>query len=312
MKKLLFSLFTFSLIVAVSFAQESDPKKALSKAGRALGAYKLDPAGNEAKLTEASKLIEVAAASETTNGQVKTWQTRGNIYNSLSDNDLAMLSLPDNSDYVPKYPDAPYTAAESFIKALELAEKKYEKKDALKGMADASKKLNQIGNDQIKRTDYAGAFKSLEMVLDINKIVTSNGQDAVIPKEDMNNHKFVLAYCAQAAGNNGKAKEYFKDMYDAGSDEAGVYAQYANLLMAEGDEDTALKILKEGMDKFSSNSEILFCTDQLLYSETRLRTAGSLVEKSHRSGTKQPFRLRCPRKCVHEYLYGRIQKRSQF
>lgn len=257
MKKLLFSLFTLLIISSLVQAQETDPKKALSKAGRSLGAYNLDPANNENKLQEAAELIQVAADSPETNGEVKTWQTRGEVYNSISDNDLGLAAIQGDENFVPKRPDAPYIAGESFLKALELAQKKYEKKDALKGLEESARKLNQIGNIQIRTADYSAAFKSLEMVLKINNMLVENGETAVIPEADMNNHKFVLAYCAQAAGNQSAAKQYFKELYETGNAEGGVYAQYFNILNAEGDPN-AIKVLEEGRAKYPDNSEILF------------------------------------------------------
>ncbi len=256
MKKLLFSLLALFFFSTLIFSQE-DPKKALSKAGRALGAYNLNPTDNDAKLNEAKEMIEIAATSDEMAGQFKTWQTRGEIYNTYSEKDMAMLSMGAEANFTPKHIDAPYTAAESFEKALSLAQKKFEKKDALSGLNEAARKLNQIGNYQINKQDYAGAFKSLYKVYEVNNLLLEKGGEAVINAEEINNQKFVMAYCAQAGGNSAAAKGLFKDLYEAGTDEPSVYAQYFNILNAEEDPE-ALKVLEEGRTKFPENTEILF------------------------------------------------------
>lgn len=256
MKKLLFSLMGLFLFSAIAVSQE-DPKKALGKASRALSAYILNPTDNDVKLEEAKKMIEVAVASDDIAKQCKAWQKRGEIYNSFSDKDIAMMSLGTDPNFVPKYVDAPLIAAESFEKAYSLAEKKYEKKDALSGLNEAAKKLNQIGNYQINNQDYAGAFKSLEKVYASNSVLEKNGAETVIPAEEMKNQKFVMAYCAFASGNKEASGKLFKELYEAGSDEPTVYAQHFNNLNEAKDAD-AVKVLEEGRAKFPENTEILF------------------------------------------------------
>jgi tetratricopeptide (TPR) repeat protein len=262
MKKFLFTLVTFIVSASLLFSQE-DPEKALTKAGRALGSYNLDPTNNGPKLQEALDMIDIAVKSDVTAGKIKTWQTRGEIYNTLSDKDINMMTL--DKAYVPQNPDAPHIAAESFIKALGLAQKKYEIKDAVKGMQEAGGKLNMIGNMQIEKADYAGAFKSLDMVQTVNDLVKKNGESPIVPDADLNNHMFVVAYCAHASGNKAKAKELFKSLYEKAIDEPSVYATYFNILNAENDPE-ALKVLEAGRTKFPDNTEILFAEINYLIS----------------------------------------------
>ncbi|MCC6723662.1 MAG: hypothetical protein IT258_04080, partial [Saprospiraceae bacterium] len=197
MKKVVFGFMAMFLFSNLVIAQE-DPEKALNKADKALAAFvqSLDPATNEAKLNEAVQFIDIASAADVNKGKVRTWQSKGAIYNALADRDVA--NMLKNPDFKPQHPDAPYVAAESFIKALELAQKKFEIKDALKGMTESAGKLNNIGNAQIKLNDYAGAYKSLDMVVKVNDAVKKNGGEPVIADTDMLNHKYVIAYCANA------------------------------------------------------------------------------------------------------------------
>ncbi|MBI1223875.1 MAG: hypothetical protein GC192_01445 [Bacteroidetes bacterium] len=257
MKKVVFGLLAMFLFTNFITAQE-DPEKALGKADKALAAYaqNLDPNSNEGKLKEAIELIDLASGAEVNKGKVRTWQTKGEIYNALADRDLT--SMIKNPDFVPQHPEAPIVAAESFIKAAEIASKKYETKDAVKGATEAAGKLNNLGNNQIKRSDYAGAFKSLEMVMKVNDMVKKNGGDPVISDTDMPNHKYVVAFCASAAGNKEVAGQLFKELYQAGSEEAAVYSQYFDYLYQAGNKDEAWKVFEKGQSKFPASTEILF------------------------------------------------------
>ncbi len=257
MKKVVFGLLAMFLVTNIINAQD-DPEKALSKADKALAAYaqNLDPNNNEGKLKEAIELIDFAASADVNKGKVRTWQTKGEIYNALADRDLT--NMIKNPDFVPQYPDAPVVAAESFLSALGVAAKKYETKDALKGLNEAAGKLNNIGNSQIKRGDYAGAFKSLETVMKVNDAVKKNGGDPVIADTDMSNHKYVVAFCASAAGNKDAAGKLFKELYESDTDEAAVYAQYFDYLYQGGNTAEAWKVFDKGQSKFPASTEILF------------------------------------------------------
>ena len=255
MKKLLLSFIALFVFAQLIQAQE-DPAKAVGKAARALGSYNLSPTSNMEKLNEALQLIDLATAADVNQNNFKAWQTRGDVYNALADKDLNALIL--SPEHVLERPDAPNIAAEAFMKALSMAQKKFETKDALKGMAESAGKLNNFGNKQIQAQDYAGAFKSLDMVMKVDETLRKNGNDPVITDADLGNHKYVVAFCAKASGNDAKAKELFKQLYEAGSEEATVYAEYFNILYNGGDKDQAWKVYDAGRKKFPTSSELLF------------------------------------------------------
>lgn len=257
MKKVGFGLLAMFLFSNLVSAQE-DPEKALNKADKALAAYvqSLDPATNEAKLKEAIQMIDIASAADVNKGKVRTWQSKGDIYNTLADKDLTNMFK--NPDFKPEHPEAPFVAAESYFKAMELATKKFETKEAMKGMTESASKLNNIGNAQIKANDYAGAFKSLNMVVRINEVVKKNGGEPVVADADMSNHKYVVAYCASASGNKEEASRLFKELYDAGTEEASVYAQYFDMLYQTGKKEEAWAVFDKGQAKFPASTEIMF------------------------------------------------------
>ncbi|HHM21179.1 MAG TPA: tetratricopeptide repeat protein [Bacteroidetes bacterium] len=287
MKKFLFSLIALFFITTIAYSQ-TDPKKALSKAGRALSAYHLNPTDNDDKLEEAKNMIETAIQSDDIATQAKAWLTRGEIYIAYADKDMAAMMLStDPGTYVPKYPDAPYIAAESFEKALSVAKKKYEIKDALKGLKEAGNKLNQIGNYQINVKDYAGAYKSLKKVYDINNTLKEKGSETVIDDSELKNQKYVMAYCADASNQSDEARRWFKELYEEGTDEPSVYAKYFNILLAEKD-DNALKVLEEGRTKFPDNTEILFAEINYYINLGDLEKLKSILQKAIEAEPNNP------------------------
>lgn len=256
MKKIAFALLSLLLVAGAAFGQES-PDKALKKAGRALGSYNLDPANNGAKLDEAVEMINIAGTDAEIASSFKFWQTKGEIYAALGQKDINMMVVDEN--HKPVNPTAAVDAAEAFLRALELAEKKYEKKDALEGLRSAANQLNFMGNYLVGQEDYANAFRALDVLLRANQTLVDNGEDPILATdEDLTNTKYVAAFCALYTGDKGTAKNMFMDLYESGAAEAGVYAQLFNFLMEEGKEEEALEVLDKGRERFPENTEILF------------------------------------------------------
>jgi tetratricopeptide (TPR) repeat protein len=275
--------FFLGLLVFFAFAQmtnaQDDPEKTLTKAGRALGSYNVDPSNNADKLQEAVELITLAEAAEINQSKLKLWQVKGEIYNALADKDLTAMMM-NAEGFSPQHPDAPITAGSAFIKALELAVKKYEKKDALDGLSEAASKLNNLGNYFIQAQDYAQAAKVLDFVIVADAALRQNEGKPAIQDTSMDNHKYVVAFCASASGNSTRASELFKELYDAGSDEPNVYASYANLLMKEGDEAGALAVLEKGRAKFPSSTDILFASINYYISKQQFDMLETLLKEA--------------------------------
>lgn len=255
MKKLLFSLLSLLLVVGTAIGQE-DPAKALKKAARAMGSYNLDSANNGDKLDEAKEMIDIATADAGVASSTKAWQTKGEIYAAILKKDMNELII--NPEYVPTRAKEGSMSLEAYQKALELSVKKYEKKDALEGMTDVAKNLNFVGNAQITAKDYASAYTTLKTVLDANSVIKEAGGEAPIADADVNNQKYIVAFCAEIAEEKEVASMLFKELYEAEFDEPGVYSRYFNFLSAQGDKEGALKVLEAGRAKFPDDTEILF------------------------------------------------------
>jgi tetratricopeptide (TPR) repeat protein len=260
MKKFLFGLLMFAFSIAIVQAQDEDPTKALKRAGRALSGYNIDPVNNADKLKEATEAIEFALTSKDVQALAEAWQKKGEIYNAIGSTEARMMQFEQlqGKAYKLQKPGAPLLAFEAFKKAMSLAQKKYETKDAVTGIKETVSYLNAYANVKLTENDFEGAFPLLDGVLDARKILMDNGEkDMFQTPKDLQSHQFAVGYCATIAQKGARAKEIFKELYDGGYDEPRVYSTYFRLL-DESNDPGALTVLEKGRMKYPDNSEILF------------------------------------------------------
>ena len=254
MKKFLLGLFSLVLVVGSLSAQ--DAKKALKTATKAYGAYNLDARGNAEKLQEAIDALAIATTDEATNGTAKVWQVSGDLYNSVYRNYATLKQLDPNT---PKaVADAAVQAYGSYQKALELAQKKYEKKDAIKGLSEVQSYLVGEGAEAYEKQDYAAAYTAFNAALGAHDILKEKGESSIFDEAAAyNDQMYYTGLAALNAQDLASAKPVFMKLKDAGYDKPAVYEALYKLEI-EGDREAALAILNEGREKFPDDVSLLF------------------------------------------------------
>ena len=257
MKKLLFGLLSLFLATGTLVAQ--DGKKAMRKASSALVSYNADKKNNAAKLDEAIEQIEMATQDAEISGTAKVWQVRGEVYNSQAEQDFTQMLINAEHQPDPKNLEAAYKAQESFTKALEKAEKKFETREALSGLENTASYINSYANYYITGGEYAAAYTPLQRVVDIHETLVAEGKAVPFLQEeaDLNNHYYVTAVTGNAAGETDAAKAMLKKLIDKDYDQPAVYSTYAQIMMKE-DEAAALQVIEKARAKYPDNSDILF------------------------------------------------------
>lgn len=258
MKKLILSLFVLSLFTLSLVAQE-DAKKALKEAGKAMGAYNLDPTNNKDKLKEAVTAIDIAAASPETNVEVKTWQTKGEIYNEIAAQTVAILQLKlGKLEDLPKVENPAVQAYMAFQKALEISEKKYEKKDALKGLQASQAHLYNLGIFSYEDKRFGDAYEDFKGVLAVHDLLKSNEEKSSLDTpEAYNDQLYVTGLSALSADKTAEAKPYFEKLYANNYDKPAIYEALYKI-KADENLDEAYKYLSKGREKFPEDVSLLF------------------------------------------------------
>lgn len=258
MKKLM--LGVLSLILMIASVNAQDAKKELREAGKAISSFNLDPGNNQDKLKEAITHIENAVSDPSMANEYDAWQQRGEIYNAVCQNEESAKALAElkGAEFTYRNWDAPLKALESMKKAISLAEKRWQERNALKTLRETVTYLNSYSNAKLNAEDYAGAYPLLDGMLQARNTLVKNGQDDVFQEEGvLEQQKYLVGITANIAGDTDRAAEVFGELYEQDINMPEVYANYFKVLSAREDPKAA-EVLKKGREKYPDNTEILF------------------------------------------------------
>ena len=258
MKKLILGCLSFFLI-AVS-AQAQDAKGELKEAQKAFNRYNLDPTNNKADLKTAMETIDRALATAEGQTLASAWNAKGDIYNEIATQivTIRQLGMGDLSE-LPEAEKPALEAFEAYKKGLELAEKKYETKDALKGIRNVQANLSNMGVYKYEEGNYDLAYQDFKSVIDAHEILKKEGEESNLDNpEEMNNQKYITGLAALNANHIPDAKPYFQELYEMEYDKPLVYEAMYKVTAEEESPEAAYKYLEKGREKYPDDLSLLF------------------------------------------------------
>jgi tetratricopeptide (TPR) repeat protein len=262
MKQLLFTFALAAFTITSLFAQGGD--QGLKDATKAFNAFKLD-SNNKGKLSEAADAIDKAADDPATNVLFKTWQLRGDIYNEIglqlvNTRTLVAQGLPTGDiSALTAIAGPAMEAAASYEQSLKLAVKKYETKDALKGMFVAQGNLQNLGYAAYEEQDFNNAFEHFRKAYQIHETLVANNEASLFDTpEKVEDWIFYVGLAGSAAGKQAESKPYFLKLYEMKANKPSAYVELYNIESAEKSPEEAYKYLEEGKKLFPDDASLLF------------------------------------------------------
>lgn len=265
--QILFFVLCFSIGTTI-YAQ--DPEKEIKKADKLVGLYLLDTKGSKDKLLEAKTIIDASYMDTSVSKAYKTWLVRGKVYNELAAVDNTNMLINSRAKLIAK--NTALTCFQSLVKAVSLAVKSYEKKDALQIMQECSQYLNNMGsyaynNAVSSKTEklelFKDAYLNFEGVLQVNQLLQDNGMKAILQtKDDVDKQKYIVAVCALSANEDKVATKYFEELessnYNDSTNAGAVIYESLYNFYNKSDSAKAEKYLLAGRSKYPNESNLLF------------------------------------------------------
>ena len=273
MKKSFLLLFALFCFVGTSFGQATG-LKAIKKAGRALSTYNLDTKANADKLQEALELVNTAFESEEVKSDAESYLVKANVYSTVSNSIVNMSVLNPESAKGKDYSLAT-KAVDAYQKAYMMAEKKFVKKEALKGMSNLENIIENLGIVAYQNESWKDAFESFKGAISLSNVLKEAGEETRVDdkvKEDL----IMNALAVGSQPNSGvDISSTLEEAIDMGINNPSVY-QIAYSTFEKTNKEKAVDYLNKGAALFPEDSGLLFAQINYYIGEGKLEV---LIDK---------------------------------
>jgi tetratricopeptide (TPR) repeat protein len=257
MKKAL--LISWCLFIVSGSVWSQEGKKAFKIAQKALNQYNLNTE-EFPKLSEAKTAIDAAILDKDLQRESKVWQLRGDVYNEIvTQYVITYRTNIGEIDTSLVEGNPALVASQSYRKALELATKKYEIRDALRGLFAMQGNLSNFGLFRYEDGQFLVAHNSFKEILTIHKMLKEYGEESMMDKKEvLDNQLFITGLSALNAGHANVAKPYFQQLYDKRYDKPAVYEALYQIVSDEEGPESAYYILDDGRKRYPKDVSLLF------------------------------------------------------
>lgn len=255
MKKSFLLLVALFVFAGVSHAQ--DGMKAVKKAARALSSYNLDPAANADKLTKAKDLIMTAFETEEVKSVGKAYQVQGDVFAAVSKSAVNPAILDIAADVNMDEINLGVKAVSAYQKAYELAEKKFQKKDAIKGLKAMEGLLGNLAYVAYNKKNWSSAFDIFQTTISCSDFLKEIGEESTVTEESRTELMMNSLSVGSEEGSGIDIAPVVEKAIGMDIKEARLY-QIAYNAFAETDKEKAVMYLDKGAELFPEDPGILF------------------------------------------------------
>lgn len=254
MKKIIVIVASLLLMSHFAFAQG---EKSLKMASKKFAEFSSDPFSKGEVLDEAKVLLAEAFEDAEVASDPKAWLTRGEIFFNSGDTQIKNKLL---------YPDAPLAdpnagieAFKAYSKALELAEKKGDVKNAVKGLVDSENLLNNLGVELYKVEDYVGSYNNFAAELAARDVLKERGETSRSDEGALYNEKlYFTGLTGFYAEDYDASISYLLAAKETGTNEASLYQVLFEAFKAQDKASEGLPYLEMGREAFPEDNGLLF------------------------------------------------------
>ncbi|OAV45428.1 hypothetical protein A3850_013415 [Lewinella sp. 4G2] len=296
-------------LIAVSGLVAQTGEAAFKQARKSFDTYKLN--SDKEALAEAVTLIATAMEDAEVAADPKALVEAGDIYKEAVIQYVNKRFI-DANDKERMFEMPGVMSAKAYMKAYEMAEKKGDKKAALKGLSEIQGNLTNEGIYAIQdgATNpklYEQSYTSFTTNLMVNDFLEKNGGEVLVTPESITQDKYFAALAATLSKQYENALPLYEELYAAKYDDAAIYDGLYKIYTDKGMKDKAEKVLVEGRERYPEESSLLFTEINYLLGEGRL---DELTGKLETAINKEPenMSLYSTLASVYERLYNQANE----
>ena len=254
-------LFIALLSLPSTLAVGQDGWDAYKDARSLMNKFNLDPGNNQENLAEAAKEITIAInniATVDAAKQARVYLQAGEIYSTLANQDL-MITQTIDPNHKSSMPEAALRAYDAYKAALEVAEKGFERSDALDGLFANINSMSAYAAARFGENDYPAAYDGFSSVTEAVDLLKANeyGKSPFEDENTANELAFAAGLSAVNAGMNEEAEVIFMRLKNEGYQNPSIYESLYRIYL-EKDKEMAAALLAEGREVFPQDKGLLY------------------------------------------------------
>lgn len=254
----------------------------------------------EGKLDKAKISIEKTLATPEGKLSAENWYLKGYICTELAKSEVFKAT----------YPNAAKDALTAIKKSKELDKTNQFTSECINVLYELSSMFYNHGIEQYNKSVTVNDIEGLKLALDyfesfFDVIKTLGTDDKIVmnllstSKININSVIYYSAYSAQKCGMNDKAKEYYAKIItiDAPDEKAKLtavplaYVYYPELLVALGDQQKAISLLKQGARLYPENVDVMMAAIDLHKKAGQIDEMSDYLEKAVKASPNNPKML---------------------
>ncbi len=174
---------------------------------------------------------------------------------------------------------------QNYKKALGLATRRHQERDASSGLAEATALLINGGVNHYELGDHQKALEYFDLVFEGHNTLAEGGYESELSDpEQYNEHAFRTAFMAYQVGNYDRALALLENLYENEADLPGVYEILAAIYVNQ-DNPRAAQVLERGLERYPDNKGLQYA--ELNY-YLRLGELESLIGRLERAIAGEP------------------------
>jgi thioredoxin-like negative regulator of GroEL len=263
-------LCTLAALFTLTAAYGQSGEDQMKAAGKAYDSYKVS--GDAMKLQEAVDALAVAIEDPEVQSDYKNYLEAGDIYAGAITAYVQDRTLAAGEPVEPMVVAAASKAADLYMKAYNMTDKKGGRRAALKGLEELQGNLSNEGIFAIQDGNYKESYEAFNNSVLVHEFLVKEGGESLFTEdmEKLDGERYYAALSAVLNEQYDEAEPLLLALHESEYDDYGVYDGLFKVYSSRNDMDRAGKYLQEGRERYPDETQLLFTEINYYLAEGRL------------------------------------------